>query len=284
MIQRFEWFSKTLNTPVYYLLVRPDGFEHPMPAVLLFRGAPEEWLNPEQDESRDMRTALTVLNDLIAKAYMPPLALVLPCTTNIRQDAWISYGRAKHPELIASPEGLGTGDMDRFIDEELIPHVLKTGLVLDRFAIDGFSLGGAASIYHALRRPERFVSLGSFDAALLDWEFDNPEIYPETPSDLRLDWFPYLCGYPPDEAHFRAHNPLDLIQSDFILPPAMIHHAAEEHPTANNWRVRLFLDQSEIDNQAELAMMHIASAHNWYWCDEHLYRTLPFHADYLYNF
>lgn len=282
MIHRFEWYSETLQTSSYYLLALPEDAQTPLPAVLLFRGQPEEWLNPEQDDTRDGRTALTVLNDLIHKGYMPPVALLMPCTSNPDQSAHVPYGRALRPDRIPSAEGLGTGDMDRFLDQELIPHALNTGLIADRLSIDGFSLGGAASIYHALRRPERFASVGSFDAALLDWEFDNPAQYPETPSDLRLDWFPHLYDYPANEAHFRAHNPLDLIQQPFSFPPAMIHHAAEEHPTANNWRVRVFLDQSGIDNHAELGLMHPASAHSWYWCDEHLYRSLPFHARYLF--
>ena len=46
---------------------------------------------------------------------------------------------------------------------------------------------------------------------MLHFEFDNPEITPDTPSDLRFDWFPHLYGFPPDEEAFRATNALDVV-------------------------------------------------------------------------
>lgn len=252
----------------------------PLPAVLLFRAAPEEWLRPWQDEHRGGRSLLTIMQDLRQKDLCPPLAFILPRTTNHSETAFVSYGRAKAPELIRDRNGLGTCQMDAFLDLELIPRALDSGLIQNRLAIDGFSLGGAAAVYHALRRPERFVSLGSFDGAFLDWNFDNPLLNPQTPSDLRLDWFPYLYGFPPDEALFRQQSILE--HPSFKLPPAMIHYARAEHPTANNWRVKKFLQLSGLDNQAACPWMSPHSEHNWYWADEHLYRSLPFHARHLY--
>lgn len=281
LIERVAFVSQILATPTDFLIVLPEGAQPPLPAVLLFRAAPEEWLDPHQDAHRNGRTLLTVMQDLMQKGYSPPLAFVLPRSCNYAGSAFVAHGRALRPDLIPEPAGLGTADFDAFLDRELIPKALATGLISDRLALDGFSLGGAAALAHALRRPERFTSVASFDGSFLDWAFDNVLISPDTPSDLRFDFFPYLYGFPPDEAAFRAANPLDRLQRPFSLPPAMIHYAAAEHPTANGWRVRELLNY--VSNQAENPVMHPASAHTWYWADEHLYRSLPFHARHLYR-
>lgn len=280
-VEQIRFYSEVLATETEFLIALPAGAQPPLPAVVLLRAAPEEWLNPWQDEHRQGRNLLSVMADLMHKGYSPPLAFVLPRTSNYAGTAFVGSGTAQRPDLIAEPAGLGNGRIDDCLDQELIPRALATGLISDRLSIDGFSLGGAAALWHALRRPERFASLGSFDGSFLVWDFDNPLVNPHTPSDLRLDAFPYLYGFPPDEAAFRAGNVLDRLQQPFRLPPAMIHYAAAEHPTANGWRVRAVL--ASMANQAENPLMHPASAHTWYWADEHLYRTLPFHARHLYS-
>ncbi|HEY9839321.1 MAG TPA: alpha/beta hydrolase-fold protein [Candidatus Obscuribacterales bacterium] len=281
-VERINFYSETLETETGFLIVRPEQGRGPLPAVLLLRAAPWEWLNPRQDEHRQGRNLLTVIEDLIDKGYCRPLAFILPQTCNDAETAFVASGQALRPDLIADQRGLGNCRIDAFFDQELLPRAFAGGLVADRLAIDGFSLGGAAALYHALRRPERFVSVGSFDGAFLEWRFDNPLLSPETPSDLRFDEFPYLYGFPPDEAAFRHSNVLDLLQRPYSLPPAMIHYAAAEHPTANGWRVRAVLAAGNLHNHAEVPNMHPASQHSWYWADEHLYRTLPFHARHLY--
>lgn len=279
----FKLNSQMLQTQTEYLIALPEGIREALPAVMLFRANPHEWLNPHQDEHRGGRHLLTVMQDLIHKGYSRPLAFILPRTSNFAENAFISSGKALAPEKIQDARGLGNGAIDDFLDQELIPHALNTGLILDQLAIDGFSLGGAAALYHALRRPERFVSVGSFDGSFLEWCFDNPLISPDTPSDLRLDLFPYLYGFPPDEQLFRQTNVLDRLERPYQLPPAIIHYAAANHPTANGWRVRAVLESPGLVNQAVEPCLHPYSAHNWYWADEHLYRTLPFHSRHLYQ-
>lgn len=280
-IAPFAFYSPILETETEFLIVQPVPVPHPLPAVLLLRANPHEWLAPWQDEHRGGRNLITVMQELVARGYCPPLAFVLPRTCNFAETAFVGGGQALYPELIKAPAGLGTARIDAFLDQEVIPLALASGLIADRLAIDGFSLGGAAAVYHALRRPERFVSVGSYDGSFLVWEFDNPLIDAETPSDLRLDDFAYLYGFPPHETAFRQSNVLDRLQRPFRLPPALIHYAAAEHPTANGWRVREAL--KHLPNHASEPRLHPDSAHNWYWTDEHLYRSLPFHGHYLYG-
>jgi hypothetical protein len=285
MIQSIVLHSDILETDTYFVIAAPDGVELPLPGVVLFRGAPEEWLNPNQDGTREGRSLLTVMDDLIASGLCAPLAFILPRTTNDSMTSFVTQGTALRPELIEDRSFLGTCRMDDFFDQELLPTAFETGLIAEgAVSLDGFSLGGVAPIHHALRRPDAFRSCASYDGALLQYEFDNPEVTPDTPSDLRFDWFPYLFGFPPDEAAFRAVNPIDIVsRGDFRMPPAMIHYASERSPEENGWRVREFLERSRIRNFAEDPAMSPLSAHTWRWVDEHLYRSLPFHAHYLYG-
>jgi hypothetical protein len=285
MIRKIAFHSKVLETRTYFLIAVPDGVDVPLPGVVLFRGAPEEWMNVEQDSTRRGRSLLSVMQDLIDADLAPPLAFILPRTTNRSMTSFVSYGAALRPDLIEDRSYLGTCRMDDFLDEEVLPRAFGSGLVSDGLvSIDGFSLGGAAAIQHALRRPDLFRSCGSYDGALLKYEFDNPEVTPDTPSDLRFDWFPYLYGYPPDEAAFRARNALDVVAGgDFRMPISMLHYASERSPEENGWRMRAFLESPGVENVAEDPTMSPESAHTWWWADEHLYRTLPFHARCLYG-
>ncbi len=280
MIHKVAFRSKVLETSTYFLIAAPDGIEFPLPAVVLFRGAPEEWLMEHQDGTRRGRSLLPIAEALIAAGLCAPLAFILPRTANRSMTAFASYGTALRPDLIDDRSYLGTCRMDDFLDLEVLPRAFESGIVAEGpVSIDGFSLGGAAAIQHALRRPDLFASCGCYDGALLHFEFDNPEITPDTPSDLRFDWFPHLYGFPPDEEAFRATNALDVVaRGDFRLPPAMIHYAAERAPEENGWRMREFLERSGIENAAEDPTMGPESAHTWWWADEHLMRSLPFHS------
>lgn len=287
MIYRDSFYSEVLGVNTYYLIAYPENTVAPLPGIVLLRATPEEWLDGTADHSRGERHVLTILQDLMEQGYCPPLAFILPRTTNVSQTAFISHGTALRPDLMVDRSFIGRGAMNDFMDLELLPRSIATGLIQPgKMAIDGFSLGGASSIYHALRRPDVFVSCGSYDGAFLKYEYDDPRIFPDTPSDLRLDEFPYLFGYPPDVATFRWNNVLDVVRQFTArqwqdLPRLMIHYANEEGPTANGWRVRELLATPGVRNYAYTPSLHPHSAHSWWWVDEHLYRTLPFHAYFL---
>lgn len=285
MIHKEVFFSDILGVDTYFLIALPDGIEEPLPAVILLRGAPEEWLNGHEDETRQGRNLLSVMIDLMHKGYAQPLAFILPCTANSSRTSFIPYAQALYPELLEDRTCIGNGQIDQFLDDEVIPRSFASGLIKkDKLSIDGFSLGGAASIYHALRRPDFFHSCGSFDGSFMQFEYDHIGLSPETPSDLRFDYFPFWFGFPPDEDIFRQVNPLDIVQQQQIqLPPTLIHYSNSNSPQANGWRVKEFLKASNCQNLAQDVTMHPASDHLWWWVDEHLYRTLPYHSHYLYQ-
>lgn len=281
MIYEERFYSSTLEVETYFLIAIPDDIDLPVPGLMLFRSVPEEWLNKSQDSTRGGRNIISVLNDLMQKSYCPPMAFILPRTSNESETANVPYGKALYPELIKDKTYIGNGDMDGFIFNELIPRTFVSGIVKDGLiSVDGFSVGGASAIYYAMKRPDLFASFASYDASLLKYEFDNPQIYPGTPSDLKFSDFPYLYGYPPDEDYFRSINPMDLI-SDIPMPPGMIHYSNSQSPAANGWRVKNFLNKSKIRNYASQSLLNHYSDHTWWWADEHLYRSLPFHARFL---
>lgn len=288
MLHRIEFFSEALQAHTYFLICTPTSARKPLPAVILLRGEPEEWLNPQQDHTRGGRELVSVSLDCVHKGFIEPLAFVLPRTTNQSMSAYISHGRALRPDLTSDSSYIGNGHMDRFFDQDLIPRCRESGLIdITALSIDGFSLGGASSIYHALRRPDLFKSCGSFDGSFLVYEFDHPGIFPETPSDLRLDSFPYLFDFPPHEGAFRAQNPIDIARSQSgqpngpNIPPSIIHRSNQETPSSNGWRVETFLRESGVHNHAQNLVFDKASTHAWHWVDEHLYRSLPFHSHFL---
>ncbi|MDF1788568.1 MAG: alpha/beta hydrolase-fold protein [Verrucomicrobiales bacterium] len=278
--------SAILGCKTSFLIVTPEPKSQPLPAVLLLRGKPQEWLKPHEDSSRRGRNLLSVYQDLREKGYCKELAFILPQTCNDSGSNFISHGEALHPELIEDKSQIGNGRIDAFLDEELIPHCAQSPLIdTEHLSIDGFSLGGSSAIYHALRRPELFKSCASFDGSFLDFDFDNPLVTPETPSDLRFDFFPYLFGFPPNEKIFRKQNPIDMAKAGLgkHLPPAMIHFSNNQSPESNGWRVQRFLQEAQIQNHAPRPDLDEASDHQWWWVDEHLYRSLPFHSHFLYS-
>lgn len=286
MIHELTINSTTLQCKTTVLIVTPDTKTSPCPAIVLLRGKAKEWLNPHEDKSRRGRNLISVYHDLRQKGFCKELAFILPQTCNDSESCFISHGEALHPELINDNSAIGQGRIDTFLDQELIPLCAQSQLIdTKRLSIDGFSLGGSSAIYHALRRPELFRSCAAYDGAFLDFDFDNPLVTPDTPSDLRFDLFPYLFGFPPNEKIFRKQNPIDMAKAGLAthLPPAMIHFSNNQSPESNGWRVQRFLKEAQIKNHAQQPDLDEASDHQWWWVDEHLYRSLPFHSHFLYS-
>lgn len=273
--------SEALGVTTELLLARPAGIERPLPGLVLLRGRPDEWLNPHEDETRGGRSLETVVADLLGRGWMTPLCLVLPRTLNGGGDGFVVCGDPLAPERLADRSFIGTGAFDRALDDELLPAARQAGwLAAGPLAIDGFSLGGAAAVYQAMRRPERYISCGSYDGSFLMLDFDDPRRFPETPSDLRLDRLSWLYGFPPDEDVFRAREAIPRLQRDAsaLKTPLILHHSAKETPDSNSHRVRALIRVLGGLDQATPALLDPHSDHTWWWVDEHLYRTLPIHS------
>ena len=262
----------------------PDPFltDSKLPLITLFRASPDEWFQSRQDHSRGKRNVFTVVKDLIDQDYLMPCGLVFPQTCNHLQSEY--YFSAKIHELSSSneaPESIL--DVDHFVNYFLPELANKYPVDIDRVSLDGFSLGGFTSLCYSFSYPDRFVSTGSFDGSILDYNFDNKRVTPDSPSDLSFDQFPYLFGNDPDEALFRSQNPLDIVSDSKREIPKNLHimYTNDNNPTSNKPRVQNFLDKMKergVVNLAEIELIHENSLHEWYWVDEYLFRCLPFHS------
>lgn len=262
----------------------PDPFlgNGKLPLITIFRAKPDEWFQSRLDHSRGKRNVFTVVKDLIEHSYLRPCGFVFPQTCNQNGTEFYFTSHVTERQFCAEPPET-IMDVDHFCEQYLPELGQKYDVDIDRVSLDGFSLGGYTSLAYSLLKPGRFVSTGSFDGSILDYEFDNKAVTPETPSDLTFDVFPYLYGSNPLEANFRAVNPTDIIQnSDREVPSNLfIMHSNENHPTSNKPRVLKFLElmqEKEISNGAGDALLHENSMHEWYWVDEYLFRSLPFHS------
>lgn len=265
----------------------PDQFSShsKLPLISIFRAKPDEWFQSRLDHSRGKRNVFTVVKDLIDHDYLKPCGFVFPQTSNNANNEFYFAAQVQQKNLCLDPPEIIL-DVDYFCDVFLTDLATKYPVDIRRVSLDGFSLGGFTSLSYSFSRPQRFVSTGSFDGSILDYEMDNKRINPKTQSDLTFDTFPYLYGEDPDEVAFRAQNPLDILQrSDSVVPENLfIMHSSEETPTSNKPRVLKFLVSLRnrgIVNSAPNALLHENSMHEWYWVDEYLFRSLPFHSQCL---
>tara|TARA_Y100000589_G_scaffold332223_1_gene390501 strand:- start:9370 stop:10227 length:858 start_codon:yes stop_codon:yes gene_type:complete len=262
----------------------PDPFlvDSRLPLISLFRASPDEWFQSRQDHSRGKRNVFTVVNELINQDYLLPCGLIFPQTCNQAMTEYYFSSKLHKQNLCEEPPEVIL-DVNHFTDYFLPELATKYPVDIDRVSLDGFSLGGYTSLSYSFAEPDRFVSTGSFDGAILDYNFDNKRVNPHTPSDLTFDVFPYLFGSDPDEDLFRGQNALDLVTKKDTDIPKNLHimYTNDNGVTSNKPRVQSFIEcmkERGLQNSAELEVIHDNSLHEWYWVDEYLFRCLPFHS------
>ena len=101
------------------------------------------------------------------------------------------------------------------IIKDLIPYVEKTHRVAnnrDGRAIQGISMGGFGALVLAFKHPEMFSSVTAHCAAVFT---EMPSVAgSDQRSQFRARMVGSLFGDPPDQAFYRANNPMDLASSN----------------------------------------------------------------------
>ena len=266
---------------ITYVVYIPDAFlnDGPLPLLTLFRANPDEWFQSRQDESRGRRNVFHVVTDLIQKSWLEPCAFLFPSTCSENQSEFYFGDDVYSPQYLSTTAPYLTKNL---FENGLLPELeQKYHIDTSRVSLDGFSLGGYTSLSYSFLSPGRYVSTGSFDGALLDFDYDNRRITVNTPSDLTFDTFPYIFGEDPEENFFRSRNPADILKLGGKVSKLHIMHTADLSLTSNRPRVENFLEllnSAGLENHVETALIGEHSSHQWYWVDEYLYRALPFHA------
>ena len=252
------------------------------PVLYLFRGNPEEWFAKPQE--RQGRNIETVVEHLVELGYMRPFVIICP-ETNLTVDGRDCFTCAF--DLAAPPDGENSGKYCRFFTEEYFPLIEKElfGDLATKRAVGGFSLGSLAAFTIGFHRYDLFSAISSYDGAFLYWNYDHPQGCGPDENDLRLDWFPYWFGEPPELQAFLRQNPYSLLQNaagkrlhGLMRMKFFMHSSAERHVTANAWREEKMargLVEAGCSLEFETILLSPEAKHDWYWVDEHLYRLLP---------
>jgi len=264
---------------------RSDGRHYP--TLYLLRGHEDEWIG-SQDGREGLRS---LLDRLIRFGAVRPLVAVMPgfMPRHRRSQGipvnWHGPGEA---------HGVGNARFeDHFL--EVLAHVERRLPVIPsrRFrALDGFSMGGYSALLLAVRHPQLFASVGSYDGSFM-WPGQSD---PRRPFGRRRDrlWFSESCA--PmfrragrwDVTHMEAHNPATIVATATGDRLARIRElrfhvrtvARERWGNVDRTRhmVRT-LRASGIDNAYRGAALHPSSRarHTWKWADVHLAGNLLRH-------
>ncbi|MEM1127240.1 MAG: alpha/beta hydrolase-fold protein [Bacteroidota bacterium] len=170
--------SEALGLRKPFYVYEPPGLKQatgPIPLLYLFRGHEREWVNMEEDQARQRRTAIGDLDILIASGALPPVIAVMP-GLNSTNNHVPSLGVDMVGPWDAKLNGLGTGQFWTFLTDELIPRVERdypqaTGA--SRLAA-GFSLGGYTVSLLAVQRPALFDHVGIYDGLLMWPRHEDP--------------------------------------------------------------------------------------------------------------
>ena len=151
--------SPTLAVTKYYKIYLPPGYyqsSENYPVVYFFRNHENEWFNNSSLKQ--------VADELLQVGLIGNMILVGP-NSGSNDGSYYGCVNMLRPEL-ASAYGIGTGKFEDYIVNDLINHIDTTYRTLadkEHRGIDGFSLGGFISTVTALRNPEVYSSVGSFE-------------------------------------------------------------------------------------------------------------------------
>jgi S-formylglutathione hydrolase FrmB len=282
--------SKALGVEKKYFIYLPPKYNGTtrFPVVYLFRGHEKEWIDKEQDTTRNTN-AVEIADDLISQKEISDMILVMPSTTSDDGSVITCGLNLRSPNLVTEKPGVGTGHYADYL-LELIRHIddtyrTKTG----RYgrAVDGFSVGGHTALLLALKNPEMFCSVGAYDGSFGFLRKRDPRKSARPLSDALFDPFAYMYGQPFDQKHFRQNNPADLIlTAGSSMLKALrglrfhICSAGAPEPRSNRDRtlhIMSLLALRGVENEPESAILDPNSEHTWYWADEHLKRSLLGH-------
>jgi enterochelin esterase-like enzyme len=169
-----------------YLLVRPD------------EGRPDPGVPHGAVEKRSLKSAI-LGEEQAFDVYLPPgfdrarryPVLYLLHGMNMNEGQWVAGGVQNYldnliarkriqPMVVIMPgvpgESLYVGDAERYVIEELVPHVAKS-LPVDqgpgRAAVAGMSMGGFGAFYLAYKHPDVFGYADALSAGTTDGDFLN---------------------------------------------------------------------------------------------------------------
>lgn len=279
--------SQALGIRKRFFVYAPPGHnphQERLPVLYLFRSHETEWINPCQDPTRGNRTVIDVYEEVFRAGKVGRMILVFPGISSNDNSIPGMLTNFKAPVRKA---GIGTGRFEDYFMYELMPYVEKHfGAYGAARGTDGFSLGGFLAVKIAAQYPDHFQSAGAFDGTFFFDDPDDPHSIATTDQAFRNSMFDpaFGAGDQRDLRYAAANNPCNLVRNGYGHALRhitwLIEYGPERaEPDDSNFyrgeRLRKLLARKWVYNRGRGELKN--ASHTWYWADEHMRYTLPFH-------
>jgi S-formylglutathione hydrolase FrmB len=255
--------------------------------LYLLRGHEREWLHVDEDGSRHGLNVLDVYERLLYKGQVGPMILVMP---GITSDDGAVHGLGVDllkPWLGRQAAGIGTGQWERYLRQDLLHLVDSHWRTLPDGAhrgVDGFSLGGAIAVKLAAKYPGLFRTAGAYDGTFFFTSADGMSVKADDSVLANPLWEPAF-GNPRNLAHATANSAANLIARAAAEPLRritwMIQYGPEfVEPFGSNFyrgdHLQATLARRGIPNALAPGVL-VDGEHTWRTADRHMATTRPIH-------
>ena len=255
--------------------------------LYLFRGHEREWVNMQEDDSRDRSTAIKDVDQAIHEGLLPPMLMVMP-GLNSADNHVPSLGIDMVGTWPAARKELGTGRFWTYLTREFFPEIEARYPQSDggRRLAAGFSLGGYTVSLLAAKCPGYFDHIASYDGLLMWPWHQDPRVDGSQrcgdPVWCKASIFDAALGRPRSARALRRWNPTDaLFPDDTPLLDRLrdttfwIACAYSDGRKGNRDRARFFVQLLRqhglrIGFAGDDVIFHPEASHTWHWTDRFL--------------
>lgn len=169
-------YSDALGSMKSFQIYLPEGYDESnesYPVVYFLHPKDFDWFKPYLN-GHGSKSLKHIADSLTENGIIGKTILVSPdlgdCATAIP-----GMPNMLRPDL-TNRDGIGSGKFENYLVNDLIPYVdsrYRTMADRSRRGIDGFELGGYAAVLTALKHPQLFNSVGSYDAPFMWYNFND---------------------------------------------------------------------------------------------------------------
>jgi len=294
LVKKFTFYSLSLEIEKSFYVYFPKDYQNlnkRFPVVYLLRGHESEWINKNQDTTRKGKNIQNVMDNLISSGAVKPMLLVMPGLSsddNHIPGLGVNFLAKK---LARGKSGIGTGKFEDHFVNDLIPYVdtrFRTLAQKEFRAIDGFSVGGYSAVMLALRHPDLFSSVGSFDGTHMWMDFKDPRNLTKTDNTwINSDMFSPAFNKPFNLEYGLKFNSANLLHSISKTHPDYSHLnfnicCVNQEPNGNRDRclhLLKHLRKSGFENNLDSHILHPDAEHTWFWADYYSKKSIVQHGN-----
>ncbi len=173
----------------------------------------------------------------------------------------------------------GQAAYEDYIINDFLPYIESTYRIDPRRsqrAISGISMGGFGSLMLGMRHPDLFSSVSAHSAVLIPVPLD--QLPPRLLQSYQAQFFEAVFGNPVNEAHWRQHHPVDLINTatDLTTVSWYFDCGTEDRYGFHRGAAKLhnLMEYSSIPHEYHL----FPGGHGWEYVRSTLHRSLSFHS------